>query len=188
MSYAVVTISEDGIARANKLLAAVKGGAYRAQHNALKRAAEKAETDAGRFAAEKYAITKRSFMQHTQSRVKLEGAGGSVVKASISFVGAVIPLLEFHTRWTRGARLSTVVKLGGGGDINRAWIASVFGPAAVFERVGNERFPIEQKYGPSTAHMMQEETVISRMDEVIADTFEQRLEHEIYRLLNGFGG
>ena len=59
---------------------------------------------------------------------------------------------------------------------------------AVFERVGSPRFPVEQKFGPSTGHMMRNEEVIEKMDETIRDTYEKRVEHEILRVLNGWGG
>ena len=48
--------------------------------------------------------------------------------------------------------------------------------------------PVEQKFGPSTGHMMRNEEVIEKMDETIRDTYEKRIEHEILRVLNGWGG
>lgn len=47
---------------------------------------------------------------------------------------------------------------------------------------------MEQKFGPSTGHMMRNEEVIEKMDETIRDTYEKRVEHEILRVLNGWGG
>ena len=43
-------------------------------------------------------------------------------------------------------------------------------------------------YGPSTGQMMQNEKIIQQMDEVISQTFEQRIDHEISRILAGTGG
>ena len=108
---------------------------------------------------------------------------------SISYAGNVIPLLRFNTKYSRNGLLQTQVKRNGASTIlEHAFAEKVFGPIGVFERVGYERFPVEQKYGPSTAHMMRNENVVEQMDETIRDTYERRLEHEITRVLNGWGG
>ena len=39
-----------------------------------------------------------------------------------------------------------------------------------------------------TGHIMRNEEVIEKMDETIRDTYEKRVEHEILRVLNGWGG
>lgn len=56
------------------------------------------------------------------------------------------------------------------------------------DHVGSPRFPVEQKFGPSTGHMMQNEQVIENMEKTILETYETRIEHEILRVLNGWGG
>ena len=81
-----------------------------------------------------------------------------------------------------------VMRNGGAATLQHAFVARIFGPTAVFERVGSPRFPVEQKFGPSTGHMMRNEEVIEKMDETIRDTYEKRVEHEILRVLNGWGG
>jgi len=72
--------------------------------------------------------------------------------------------------------------------LEHAFVANIYGHVAVFERVGAPRFPVEQKYGPSTGHMMQNERVIEQMDTTIRQTYEARIEHEVLRVLNGWGG
>ena len=107
---------------------------------------------------------------------------------SISYAGSVLPLLTFNTKYSRDGRVQTQVKRNGGAStLQHAFVASIYGPVAVFERVGAPRFPVEQKYGPSTAHMMQNDRVIEQMDETIRETYEKRMEHEISRVLNGWG-
>lgn len=108
---------------------------------------------------------------------------------SISFGGQVLPLLTFNTTYTKDGAVQTQVKRNGGAStLQHAFVARIFGPTAVFERVGSPRFPVEQKFGPSTAHMMQNEQVIEKMDETIRTTYDTRIEHEILRVLNGWGG
>ena len=174
--------------RINKLLAGIPGGVYKATYSALKRAGDTAKTKAGQFAAYQYTISKGDFMRNVSSKTKITGDTRSVVGVSISFAGHVLPLLSFNTRFSRDGRVQTqVMHNGGATTLERAFVARAFGPVAVFERVGAPRFPIEQKFGPSTAHMMQNEQVIENMDKTIHETFDKRAEHEILRVFNGWG-
>lgn len=189
MSY--IRIEEIGgrsLERANKILAGIPGGAIKAAHSALKRAGDTAKTKAGQFAAAEYTINKGTFMGNVNSKSRISGSSGGVVSMSISYAGSVLPLLTFNTRYSRDGRVQTQVKRNGGAaTLQHAFVASIYGPVAVFERVGAPRFPVEQKYGPSTAHMMQNNRVIEQMDETIRETYENRMEHEISRVLNGWG-
>lgn len=183
--------AQGAVERINKILAGIPGGAYKAAYNALKRAGETAKTRAGQFAAAEYTISKSTFMSsvHEQTRISGGTGMGGAATLSISFAGSVLPLLSFSTRYSRSGNLTTqVMRNGGAATLQHAFAASIFGPVAVFERVGKSRFPVEQLFGPSAGHMMQNEKVVEKMDKTVRDTFEQRAEHEILRLLNGWGG
>lgn len=190
MNY--IRIEEVGgktLERANKLLAGIPDGAYKAAHAALQRAGNTAKTKAGQFAAAEYTINKSTFMSHVNIKTNLTGSAGSVVSMRISYAGSVLPLLTFNTRFSRSGLVQTQVKRNGGASsLQHTFVANIFGNTAVFERLGVKRFPVEQKYGPSTGHMMQNEKVVEEMDKTISETFDKRMEQEIYRLLNGFGG
>jgi len=189
MSVRIEEIGSMNVDRLNKLLAGIPGGVFKAAHGALKRAGDTAKTRAGQYAAEEYTINKSTFMKNVRVSANVESSGGSVVSMSIRYAGTVLPLLEFNTRYSRKGLLQTQVKRNGGATtLQHAFVERVFGPTAVFERVGAPRFPVEQKFGPSTAHMMQNEDVIRKMDETIRETYENRMEHEITRVLNGWGG
>lgn len=178
-----------GLDHVNKILAGIPDGAYRAAYGALRRAGDTAKTRAGQFAAAEYAITKGAFMRNVTEKTVVSGGAGGVAELKISFAGHVLPLLTFNTRFGRDGRVQTQVKRNGGASsLEHAFVARVFGPAAVFERLGASRLPIEQKFGPSTAHMMQNEQVVERMETTIRETFEARLDHETLRVLNGWGG
>ena len=189
MSVHVEEIGGTSLDRANKLLAGIPGGVFRAAHSALKRAGDTAKTRAGQFAAEEYTINKSTFMANVSVSTDIKNLGGSEISMNVRFAGTVLPLLTFNTKYSRNGMLTTQVKRNGGAAaLQHAFAERVFGPIAVFERVGSARFPVEQKYGPSTAHMMQNEEVIKKMDETIIETFEKRMEPEINRILNGWGG
>ncbi len=188
-SIRVDNVGSENIDRINKILAGIPGGAFKVTYAALKRAGDTAKTKAGQFAAAEYTINKGTFMRNVTEKVRTEGGSGGVASMSVSFAGTVLPLLEFSTRYSRGGQLTTQVKRNGGAaTLQHAFAEKVFGPIAVFERVGSPRFPVEQKFGPSTGHMMQNEDVVEKMDETIRDTFDKRVEHEILRVLNGWGG
>lgn len=188
----VVRIDEVGktsLDRINKLLAGVPGGIWIATSAAMKRSGETAKTRAGQFAAAEYTISKGSFMHNVSQKTHITGGAGGVVSMSIGFAGTVLPLLTFNTRFSRNGLVQTQVKRNGGAaTLEHAFVANIYGSTAVFERVGAPRFPVEQKYGPSTGHMMQNEQVIEKMDETIRTTFDSRIEHEVLRVLNGWGG
>ena len=182
-------IGENSLERINKLLHNIPGGTYKVVSSALRRAGDTAKTRAGQFAAAEYTINKGDFMRKTNVKTHVKSEIGGLLSMSISFSGTVLPLLTFNTSYSRDGRLQTQVKRNGGtSTLQNVFTARVFGPIAVFERIGSTRFPIEQKYGPSTGHMMRNEEVIEKMDEAIRDTYEKRIEHEILRVLNGWGG
>ena len=191
MRISIDEANQGTIQRLNKILAGIPGGAYKAAYNAMKRAGDTAKTKAGQFAAAEYTISKSTFMSNVTEKTQISGGNsmGGVASLSISFAGNVLPLLSFSTRYSRDGAITTQVKRNGGAaTLQHAFAAKVYGPIAVFERVGAPRFPVEQKFGPSTGHMMQNEKVVEQMDKTIQETFEQRAEHEILRLLNGWGG
>ena len=181
-------IGAQSMDRVTKLLGGIgEGIALRnAVYNALSRAGKSAQTKAGQFSASKYTITKGTFMARTKSKVIIK-QGDGLVSVNLRYAGSVIPLIEFNTRYGRDGNVTTQVKRDSGASaLLRAFPSRVYGPMRIFERVGESRFPIEQKYGPSTAHMMQNEEVITQMGETIRATYDARIDHEITRVLNGW--
>jgi len=189
MSRARIEVREVGhidLKRINKILAGVPDGVFKASHAALKRAGERAKTEAGRFIAAEYVISKGDFMKNVTTTTDVRGGYSSgLTSLNLIFRGTPIPLMEFRVKYSRGGTLTAQVKRGGGGTIQSAFVARVFGPMRVFERVGKARLPVEQKYGPSTAQMMANEEIVDAMSEVIQETFDERIEHEVWRLLSG---
>ena len=192
----VIYIKDTGqlkLDRANRLLAGLGDGTQlrNALYNALNRAGIKARKEAAAFATKSYTIPVSSFKRHVREKYHIHYGGGKleggVVSSELSFAGSVIPLIEFHTRYSKDGSLNVSVKRGGGGNLEHAFVANI-GGVNIYERVGRSRFPLEKKYGPSAAHMLSEDTVVQSMEKTIVDTFNSRIEHEITRVLNGWGG
>lgn len=185
----ISSIGGDSLDHVNKILNGIPSGAFKATYAALKRAGNAAKTKSGQFAAAEYAISKGDFMANVNQKTQISGGSGGVGSLSITFGGHVLPLLTFNTRYSRDGAVTTQVKRNGGATtLSHAFAASIFGKTGIFERDGAARFPVSQLYGPSTGHMMQNEDVQEQMDKTIRETYEKRLDHEILRVLNGWGG
>lgn len=59
------------------------------------------------------------------------------------------------------------------------------GMAHVLKRVGESRYPIRIKYGPSVPEMIGNPKVSQLVEQKAAETLEKRLDHEISRILEG---
>ena len=176
------------IEKVNAILSSFGNGsaAFQAVGAAMKRAADSAKTQAGKYASDNYNITKSGFTSHVRITNDMKGGSAGVTSVELSFYGSVIRLMEFHPRFASGGGVSVSVKKGGGGSIHKAFIPTMRSGMGVYERVGKARLPIAQKYGPSTAHMMQNENVVEAMSQHIEEVFEDRIEHEINRILSNY--
>lgn len=58
----------------------------------------------------------------------------------------------------------------------------------MFERDGSKRLPISEFMGPSTAQMAGNSIVLADVEEKAQEVINKRVEHEITRILNGYGG
>ena len=177
--------------RANMLLAGLSsyGGngspVFHAVSSSMKRAGESARSKAGKYASEQYVLSQSGFKAHVRDKVFIEGGAGGVTGIRLVFAGNVIRLIEFNAKFSRDGGVAVSVKRGGGGTLSHAFFANT-GRTGVYERVGSSRLPIEQKFGPSAAHMMMDETVQKNMEDQIVKVFNERIEHEITRVLNGW--
>ena len=72
--------------------------------------------------------------------------------------------------------------------MDQAFTAQMGKHRGVYERIGVERFPVRELYGPATPQMMySNEDVLDEIEEKMAETYEKRIDHEILRVLNGWG-
>lgn len=184
-----VDIAEDSLDRVTKLLAGISGGVYKAVGSALTRAAAAGKTAAKQPVTREYSISQSEFLSQTRNInhfVRDTGGGLSVV---FGFRGNVIPLMKFNTRVNNSGQVVTQVKRSGAAaTLDRAFTAQMGGHRGVYERVGVKRFPVEELYGPATPQMMySNEEVMDEIEDKMAETYEKRIDHEILRVLNGWG-
>lgn len=180
-------VGANTIDRVNAILSGIgKGsGAFEAIGAAMKRASDSAKTMAGRYAAETYNISKGKFMANCSITTSMQGGSGGVTTIELTFAGRVLKLIDFGASGGKRGGVYAAPKRGGG-NIRSAFITAIYGQRGVWERVGRKRFPVEQKYGPSTGHMMQDEGVSDKLTNHIQEVFDSRIEHEITRILSGW--
>ena len=184
----VVDVAEDSLDKVSKLLAGISG-VYKAVGSALTRAAATGKTAAKQPVTKEYTISQSEFLARTRNInhfVRESNGGISVV---FGFRGNVIPLMKFNTRVNGSGQIVTQVKRSGSAEtLNRAFSAQMGGHKGIYERVGVKRFPVEELYGPATPQMMySNEEVTDEIERKVADTYEKRIDHEILRILNGWG-
>ena len=185
----IVDVVEDSLDKATRLLAGINGGVYKAVGSALSRAAATGKTAAKQPVTKEYTISQSEFLARTRNinHFVRESSGG--ISVVFGFRGNVIPLMKFNTRVNGSGQIVTQVKRSGSAEtLNRAFSAQMGGQKGIYERVGVKRFPVEELYGPATPQMMySNEEVTDEIERKVADTYEKRIDHEILRILNGWG-
>lgn len=184
-----VDIAEDSLDRVTKLLAGINGGAKKAVGSALARAAAAGKTAVKRPITQDYAISQSEFLAQTKNINHFTQDGDGGLSVVFGFAGHVIPLMKFNTRVDSSGRVTTQVKRSSAGAVlEHAFKSQVGSHTGIFERDGAERFPIRELFGPATPQMMySDENVTDTVETTMAETYEKRIEHEIDRLLNGWG-
>lgn len=185
----VVDIAEESLDRVSKILAGVSGGVYKAVGSALSRAAASGKTVAAKAVSQEYVISQAQFRENTKNINAFRKQSGSIVEVNFGFRGHVIPLIRFDTTVSNNGRIEARVKRSESKKtLDNAFVAQVGGHTGIFERETEARFPIVEKFGPSTVQMMySNEEVMDNIEQKMADTYEQRIDHEITRILNGWG-
>ena len=184
----MIEITNEQIERVNLLLGDLHGAPNRVLFNVINRALGTVRLQSGKEIRQTYNI-KQGDITANQNMMKRATAGDLV--GSIEFAGTVIPLKRFKVSPSAPAQKTvsvSVLKAEGGKRLEHAFVANLgkYG-VGVFERMTRRRDSSEQLFGPSTAHMMANENVLDKVEEAAQDTIDKRVEHEITRILNGYG-
>lgn len=183
----MIELTAEQIDRAERLLSHIPEAAPKAMANAINRAAETARTEAARKVREKYYIKHGDVI----STIRITKASPDNLEASVVSRGSPIALSKFRItprqpQPRRRAPVIARVTKGGGGPIQGAFVARVgSGHIGVFNRVGPARLPIVQRYGPSVPQMLGSPTVTEWVEQKATEKLNERLDHEINRILEG---
>ncbi|WP_339216270.1 phage tail protein [Solibacillus sp. FSL W8-0372] len=153
---------------------------------AITRAATAGRTRASMNVRKNYMVSAND----VKKTIKISKKSSATLSANFRSVGSVIPLIDFDTtpqEPSPAAVRTRVSKAGGKKNISNAFVArpSSSGKVHVFTRVGTSRYPLKVLYGPSVPQMIGREDI---MDDILNRTqtvLNDRLDHELERLLRG---
>ena len=186
----MIQITNETVEKVNAILSGVPKVAQKALSNAINRGLSKVKTGAFKYARKVYTVQSGALNAATKMSVKTTSAGD--LAGYVSFSGAKIPLYKFKVTPTVPKQRTLVkasVMKGSGTAFEHAFIADMqSGHTGVFERETSKRFPIEELMGLSAAQMIGNDKVIKDVEKDAQETVNKRIEHEIDRLLNGYGG
>ncbi len=183
----MIEITAQQIDRVSKILQGIPGGTQKALYNTVNRTLTTVRAKSASEISKTYRISVGQ--AKGSGRMKLKPANGTSLTGSITFAGNVIPLIDFSVSYGKsGLVTAAVMRKSGGAALKHAFVANLRYGTRVFERTSKERDSSKQLYGPSVAHMMENEDVLTGIEREALDTAEKRLEHEITRILNGYGG
>lgn len=151
--------------------------------NAINRAVTNVNSNVKKEVRKEY-IIKAADIQRT---LKVTKATKSNLKGEVKSIGSPIGLDKFKvTPKTVNPRRKTPIKAGvKKGNLKKllhAFVADVNG-TKVFEREGRARLPIKKLFGPSVPQMLRNEDVRTVIEREGQQTFLNRSNHEINRIL-----
>ncbi len=186
----MIEITAEAMERTQKLLAGIPKGAERAFSNAINRALTHTKSQAFKEVRQVYAVKQSDLNAATATRIQRAGTGNTV--GYVLFSGVKIPLFKFNLSQNtakKSKHIKAGLMKGSWTAFDHAFIAQMnSGHIGIFERDGKERLPISEIMGLAGAQMMQNVEVEDHLSEDAQKMFEQRVEHEIDRILNGYGG
>lgn len=184
----MIEVTQDTIDKVNVLLSGISGGAEKVFGNAINRALTTARSQAYRGVTKEYAISKKVITEYTKDTIKK--ASNSDVCGVLTFSGKQIPLYKYNGVKPKNPGKG---KVFAGQKTPKAIEDAFFinvsaNKAGIFERVGKERTPIVQLMGSSMRSMVSNAVVMEEIYDKTQETLDKRIDHEIERLLAGYGG
>ncbi len=175
--------ADDGLDRAMALLGGIPVGVQKAVGSAVKRAAEHGATIGARLATERYVIGSGAIKRYLH-HFNHDLGGGMAWR--FGYWGYRIPLIHYDTDLDSSGRVRTrVLRTSTKEILDHAFISSGLSYNRVRERTGQGR-RTRELYGPSAVS-----TIALNEDKVeiaVQETFDKRIDHEIARALDKYGG
>lgn len=186
----MIEITESQIKRVDAILSGVKNARGKVFSNAINRGLTAGKTEASKAIRQTYNVKAGTINKHGNTKIKRASSNNPI--GQIEYAGAVIPLIEFKVSPREANKRKTVtaavLKNGTGSRIEAAYVTNLKYGLGVFERLTSKRESSQTLYGPSVAHMAENAKVLPKVEEKAQQTVNERVEHEIERILNGYGG
>lgn len=186
----------ESLERAKKLLADIPGGVDKAVRSAMARSVSHLRTSSARIIRERYDIKAANIRAEENVFVRYTYRDG--VQAAVTFAGRRIPLYRFNGAAPampsgRVPAYGHVLKSTSPQRFLNAFVARMPPPAlhiGIFERTGAKtaggKDQIRELFGPSVPQMLGNQEVAEKLSAEAMETFEDRLDHEINAILNGW--
>lgn len=172
-------------------LAHLPGGARKALVTSLNRTIKGCRTDAAKAVSKTFFVTQAD----VKKTMRIRAANKNHLEASVISEAAVMPLSKFRVspkgitnpRPRRG--LVVKVRRSGGGrqKLQHGFWVRLGGHLGVFTRVGKNRHPIKQRYGPAIPSMIKDSGAFEIIQKGADERLRKNIDHEIERLLKGYG-
>jgi hypothetical protein len=183
-------ITSDAIERVGTLLADIPKGAERVFANAMNRGISRAKTQALKRTKQVYTVNNNALTAKTTMKMSKASTGN--LAGFVSFAGTKLPLYQFKVTpknaGTGKQVRAAVMKSGGATPFEDAFVADMKNGLGVFERVTSRRLPVQEIMGLSAAQMVGNPEVIDGLEEEVQELVNERIIHEMNRILNGYGG
>lgn len=182
----VVRFKSEQMQHAFRTLQGIPDGVAKAAVPALNRANAAARAEGIRQAAETY-TARQAAMRKT---VRMYKATRSHLVAGFSSKSNKLPLVQFNLRprkpMTNGrTTLKAAVRRDGFKVVKKGFIqTSPEGGLKAFRRIGKERYPLRELFGPSVPQMLNESGVMDAIENRAFAVLSQRFDHEIGRVLS----
>ncbi len=209
MRVTVQNIGSHSLEKAHQMLAGYPGGVDKAVRAAMGRAASHLRTNAVKEIRKRYDISANAVRAEQNVTVKYSYTNG--VEATVHFSGLKIPLYRYggttpsmptadttrlvnaliagnwkkvHPGVAASAHQLTASSLT---KFDSAFVARMkSGHLGIFER--NENGGISELMGSSVPQMLGNEEVAENLSKQAMEKFDERLDHEITRIILGYGG
>ena len=179
----------DSVDKAYKLLNGFSAESKKAIQRALARASTSAKALGAKEVSKDYNVQSSVFKKYTGTKghVNVTGLGA---ESSVEYAGFHIPLTRLGAKFDKDGKVSfQVMRSSARTTLNHAFVAQMAsGHIGVFERYIPKKRKIHELLAPATPQMMSaNEGLRERMGEKFVETFNKRLDHEVTRILNGWG-
>ena len=203
-------ISDEAFERIKLILHDIPGGAEKALYGVISRATTTMRKVSLDGITSIYDIKRKDIMdsRNTAIEKKTKKVDGGVI-GSISYAGMQIPIIRFGVTPKNPQRQRNRVPINIGGRwvmaspgvsvkvrqrkdrpktrLDNAFVANLGRGVGVFERTTGRHNSSAQIMGVSTAQMAGDSGVMRKVDEAAQEVIVNRTEHEISRILNGWG-
>ena len=180
-----IVISSEGLERANKLLAHIKGAFPRAVASASNRTLEGMRTDAVRETKERY-FAKPSDIRKT---LTLKKASANNLQGAMVSRGSRKSLADYQITPRTPKKgingLQGAVKRDGGlKPLKGAFLLKRGNGYKPYVRTGHGKWAVEYLISPAIPQILKNEETVKIIEQKASERFEKRLDHEVMRLLN----